>query len=202
MTFLSQLNWRHATKSFDPNKKVSDEDLEKIKDAIQMAPTSFGLQPFHVKIITAPAIRDQIRPVSWDQAQITDSSHLLVFCARTDAMSRIDGYMEIASGGNPEARGKLEMYENLMKGALEPRSPEELKHWADKQTYIAHGFALAACAELKIDSCPIEGFDPAAVDKILGLPENTQSVVLMPIGYRAEEPKHGKVRFPESDLFS
>jgi nitroreductase len=202
MTFLENLDWRHATKSFDPNKKVSEADLAKIKDAIQMAPTSFGLQPFHVVIVTEPAIRDQIKPVSWDQAQITDSSHLLVFCSRTDTMERLDGYFEIASGGKPEVRAKMEMYENMMKGALEPRSAEDHKHWADKQTYIAHGFALAACAELKIDSCPIEGFDPAAVDKILGLPENTQSVVLMPIGYRAEEPKHGKVRFPESDLFS
>jgi nitroreductase len=96
----------------------------------------------------------------------------------------------------------MEMYENMMKGALEPRTLEQHKSWADRQTYIAHGFALAACAELKIDSCPIEGFDPAAVDKILGLPEDTSSVVMMPIGYRSEEPQHAKVRFPMSDLFS
>lgn len=202
MTFLQNLNWRHATKAFDPNKTVSDEDLARLKEAIQMAPTSFGLQPFHVKVITDPALRAKIRPVAWDQAQITDSSHLLVFCARTDVLDRINEYFEIATGGNADTRAAMKGYEDLMVGSLSPRSVEDIRHWADKQTYIAHGFALAACAEMQIDSCPIEGFDPAAVDEILELPDHLHSVVMMPIGYRAEEPKHGKVRYPESDLFS
>jgi nitroreductase len=167
-----------------------------------MAPTSFGLQPLHVKIIDCEDLKAQIKPHAWDQAQVTDGSHLLVFCYRTDVIDRIDQYFEIASEGDKDIREKMKGYEDIMRGALAPRTHADLENWAIRQVYIAHGFALAACAELKIVSCPIEGFDPAAVDKILGLPENTKSVLLMPIGYRAEEPKHGKVRFPESDLFS
>lgn len=202
MSFLTQLEWRHATKAFDPDKKVSESDLEELKDAIQMAPTSFGLQPLHVKIIASDDIKLRIKPHAWDQAQITDCSHLLVFCVRTDVIDRIDQYFEIATGGNQKVREKMKGYEELMRGALAPRSHADLENWAIRQVYIAHGFALAACAELEIDSCPIEGFVPAEVDKILELPEPIKSVVLMPIGYRAEEPSHGKVRFPEDDLFS
>jgi len=202
MTFLQNLNWRHATKAFDASKKVSDADLDTLKEAILMSPTSFGLQPFHVKVITDSAVREKIKPVSWDQSQITDSSHLLVFCARTDVADRINEYFEIASNGNSEVREKMKLYENLMEESLTTRSPEALEEWANRQTYIAHGFALAACAELQIDSCPIEGFDPKAVDKILDLPSHLKSVVMLPIGYRAEDPHHAKVRYPESDLFS
>ncbi len=202
MSFLSQLNWRHATKNFDANKKVSDADLEKLKEAIQMTPTSFGLQPFHVQVVTSDEIKQQIKPHAWDQAQITDSSHLLVFCARTDVMDRINQYFELATGGNSEVREKMKGYEDLMVGFLSPRSDNQHEEWANRQVYIAHGFALAACAELGIDSCPIEGFSPSETDKILGLPSHLKSVVLMPIGYRAEEPHHAKVRFPQSDLFS
>ena len=202
MSFLSQLNWRHATKAFNPDKKVSDSDLAKLKEAIQMTPTSFGLQPFHVQIITDDAIKAAIKPHAWNQAQITDCSHLLVFCARTDVMNRVDQYFEVATGGNAEVREKMSGYEDLMKGTLSLHTPKQHQEWANRQVYIAHGFALAACAELEIDSCPIEGFAPAEADKILELPAHLKSVVLMPIGYRAEEPHHGKVRFPESDLFS
>lgn len=202
MSFLSQLEWRHATKNFDPNKKVSEPDLTKLKEAIQLSPTSFGLQPFHVKIIENEALKAKIKPHAWDQAQISDCSHLLVFCVRNDVVDRIDQYFEIATGGDQTIREKMAGYEQLMRGALEPRTHADLENWAIRQVYIAHGFALAACAELEIDSCPIEGFVPAEADKILEFPEHIKSVVLMPIGYRAEDPKHEKVRFSESDLFS
>ncbi len=202
MTFLQNLDWRHATKSFDTKTKVSDTDLAKLKEAIIMTPTSFGLEPFHVKIITDQAVKDEIQPISWNQPQVGTCSHLLVFCARTDWENRIHDYFEIASGGNADIKEKMKGYEEMMQGALGARTEEQILDWATRQAYIAHGFALAACAELKIDSCPMEGFDSAALDKILDLPENFKSVVMLPIGYRTEEPHHGKVRFPESDLFS
>ncbi|NCP66919.1 NAD(P)H-dependent oxidoreductase [bacterium] len=202
MSFLNNLEWRHATKIFDTEKKVSDSDFEKIKEAIQMTPTSFGLEPFHVKIVTDQAVKDKIQPVSWDQPQVGSCSHLLVFCARTDWESRINDYFEMASGGKAEIKEKMNPYEQMMRGALKDRTEHQILDWARNQAYIAHGFALAACAELKIDSCPMEGFDNEAVNKILGLPNHMKSVVMMPIGYRTEDPHHGKVRYPESDLFS
>lgn len=202
MTFLQNLHWRHATKAFDASKSVSDADLAKLKEAMRMAPTSFGLQPWHVKVVTDTDTKAQIRTVAWDQAQVTDSSHLLVFCARTDVANRTDQYFEIATGGNADLREKMKGYEDLIRGFFADKDETFVYDWARNQAYIAHGFALAACAELQIDSCPMEGFDPAAVDKILDLPSHLQSVVMLPIGYRSGDPEHAKVRYPESDLFS
>lgn len=202
MTFLSNLDWRHATKIFDTDKKVSDQDLAKVKEAIIMSPSSFGLEPFHIKIITDQTIKDKIQLVSWNQAQVGSCSHLLVFCARTDAAQRIDTYFEMATGGQAETREKMKGYEDQMRGWLDSQNAAEVLGWAENQTHIAHGFALAALAELKIDSCAMGGFDPAAVDEILELPEHIKSVVMLPIGYRTEDPRHPKVRYPESDLFS
>lgn len=202
MTFLQNLNWRHATKLFDADQKVSDADLATLKQAIQMAPTSFGLQPFHVRVVTDQAVKDQIQPVAWNQPQVGTCSHLLVFCARTDAEERMEAYFQIASGGDPGVREKMRGYEDLMRGFFVGKDEAFVYDWARNQAYLAHGFALAACAELQIDSCPMEGFDPTAVDKILALPPHLKSVVMMPIGYRAQEPHHGKVRYPEEDLFS
>ncbi|MCF7812588.1 NAD(P)H-dependent oxidoreductase [Candidatus Gracilibacteria bacterium] len=197
MTFLDHLYWRHATKEFDPKKKVSEKNLQKILEAIRLTPTSFGLQPYHVIVITDQKLKEKIRTLSWDQPQVTTCSYLLVFCARTDSAQRIDQYLEIASEGKSEIREKLVGYEKMMRGSLGKMD----FHWASRQAYIAHGFALAACAELEIDSCPMEGFDPEKLDQLLELPEHFKSIVMLPIGYRKEDPKREKVRFGEEDLF-
>lgn len=203
MAFLENLVWRNATKNFDPEKKLADDDLQQVLEAIRLAPTSFGLEPFHVCHIKNPEIRKKIRAVSWDQPQITDASELLVFCSRSDiAEHRIDEWMDTMSGGNPEVREKMEGYESVMKNFFSGMSEEKQKVWADRQTYITLGFALAASAEMQIDSCPIEGFDPKKVDEILDLPETLHSVVLLPLGYRRSDPKSPKVRFPHSEIFS
>ena len=129
-------------------------------------------------------------------------SHLLVFCARTDLQDRIEAYFQIASNGDDEVRANLKGYEDMMRGFFADKDENFVYAWARNQAYIAHGFALAACAELKIDSCPMEGFDPSAVDEILALPDYLKSVVMLPIGYREVDPHHPKVRYPEDDLFS
>lgn len=202
MTFLSNLEWRHATKSFDDTKKVSDQDLQSIKESICMAPTSFGLQPFEVKIITDPEVLAKLRPHAWDQVQITSCSHLLVFCAQTEVFPLIDRYFEVASRGDKEAKKALEGYEEFMTGYFKEKDDNFVLPWAKKQLYIALGFAMAACAEIKVDSCPIEGFSPEEYDKILNLPENLKSTVLLPIGYREEDPERPKVRVTEEQMFT
>ncbi len=201
MTFLSNLDWRHATKSFDSNKKVSDEDLQKIVKSIQLTPASFGLQPYHVHVISDQVIKEKIKSVSWDQAQVANCSHLLVFSSRLDAEQRIEDYMEIASEGSAEAKQALLPYKEMMQGFLLGEKGKGDFNWATRQAYIALGFAMAACAELEIDSCPIEGSDFAEVDQILDLPPHLLSCVLLPIGYRETEPRE-KVRFSEEDLFT
>lgn len=185
---LDKLNWRYATKKMDPTKTVPEDKLNQILDAIRLAPTSSGTQPFEVLVITNDEIRQQIRPVAWDQAQITEGSHLLVFAAwdnyTADRIDAVTTQMAEERGGeNP----MLSQYYDNLKATYLPRDAQVNFEHAARQAYIALGFALAAAAELEVDSTPMEGFDPAKVDEILGLREQgLRSVVLLPLGYRDE----------------
>ena len=184
-TLLEQLNWRYATKKMDPAKAVPQEKVDAIVEAIRMAPTSSGTQPFELLVVTNPDVRSQICKAAGDQTPITDGSHLLVFAAwdnYTDA--RID---EVANL-NVKARGDLPLigqYYGNLKANYVPRDAEVNYAHAARQAYIALGVALVAAAEQEVDSTPMEGFDPASVDEILGLKERgLRSVVLLPLGYR------------------
>lgn len=184
-TLLDQLNWRYATKKMDPTKAVPQDKLDIIVEAIRMAPTSSGTQPFELLVVTNPEKLEAIQAAAGGQAQITDGSHLLVFAAWDNySKERIDAVVDL----NVEARGDLPMlhayYDNL-KDNYVPRDAEVNYAHAARQAYIALGVALVAAAEQEVDSTPMEGFDPAKVDEILGLPERgLRSVVLLPLGYR------------------
>ncbi|MBI5414956.1 NAD(P)H-dependent oxidoreductase [Candidatus Peregrinibacteria bacterium] len=202
-SFLTGLSWRFATKIFDPKKKVSDGDLEKIIDAIRFAPSSFGLQPYHIHVVSDMETRKKLREAAWNQTQITDASHLFVFAARNDTSEkRIDEYFEVASGGDASVLEKLKDYKAYQQGFFKDMPKEKQMTWAQRQAYIALGFAMAACAELKIDSCPMEGFEPEKVNEILGIPSHMTATALLTIGYRKEGPARPKVRFSEKDLFT
>lgn len=199
MSFLSNLTWRYATKKFDTSKKVSSENLEQILEAIRMTPTSFGLQAYHFYVVTDSEMLQKLQSASYNQPQIGTCSHLIIMCARKDLLQAKDEYFDALSGGDSEARAKLAGYEQMATGFIPNTSPE----WAKKQVYIAQGFMLAACAELEIDSCPMEGFDSKTVTEILSLPANHDVAVLMPIGYRAEiEIVRPKMRFSKEELFT
>ncbi|NQZ72160.1 MAG: NAD(P)H-dependent oxidoreductase, partial [Dinoroseobacter sp.] len=179
------LNWRYATKKMDPSKPVPQEKVDAIIEAIRMAPTSSGTQPFEVFVVTNPDVLEEVRKAASDQSQITDGSHLLVFAAWDNYTSeRIDTVVDL----NVQARGDLPMlhaYYDRLKSNYLPRDAEVNYAHAARQAYIALGIALVAAAEQEVDSTPMEGFDPAAVDAILGLKERgLRSVVLMPLGYR------------------
>ncbi len=187
-TLNDHLNWRYATKKMDQTKVVPQEKVDAIVDAIRMAPTSSGTQPFEVILITNPEVRAKICEAAGGQAQITDGSHLLVFAAWDNyTAERIDDVVQL----NVDARGDLPMlhtyYENL-KANYVPRDAEVNYAHAARQAYIALGVALIAAAEQEVDSTPMEGFNPEAVDKILGLKDRgLRSVVLLPLGYRDEK---------------
>ncbi len=199
MSFLSNLEWRYAAKKFDTTKKVSDEDMGKILEAIRLTPTSFGMQPYHFYIVTNQEKKDAIQAASWHQPQVGSCSHLIVMCARNDLMAVKDEYFDAMSGGKEEVRTSLSGFEQMVTGFIPNASPE----WAKKQVYIAQGFALAACAELQIDSCPMEGFDAAAVAKILEVPSNLDVAVMIPVGYRAvDEHPRPKFRFAKEKVFT
>lgn len=184
-TLIDHLNWRYATKKMDPAKPVPQEKVDAIIEAIRMAPTSSGTQPFELIVVTNPDVRGAVRKVAWDQAQITDGSHLLVFAAWDNyTEQRIDAVTELLTQERGDLPMMQEYYENL-KSTYLPRDAEVNYAHAARQAYIALGVALVAAAEQQVDSTPMEGFDPESVDKILGLTERgLRSVVLMPLGYR------------------
>jgi len=186
---ISNLNWRYATKKYNPGKVVTQDKVDIILEAIRLTATSSGLQPFEVLVVTNPALREQIKPHAWNQSQITDSSHLLVFAAWDNyTAERINQMFDLTN----EIRGfKNEGWENyraMLLNTYPQRDAETNFQHAARQAYIGLGSALIAAAELKVDSTPIEGFDPAKVDEILNLKQKgLRSVVLMPLGYRADE---------------
>lgn len=186
--FLEKLDWRYAVKKMDPTKTVAQADVEQIIEAIRMAPTSSGLQPFELLVITNDEIRAEIQKVAWNQAQITEGSHLLVFAAwDTYTEARIDAVMQHMAEERGGLTETLESYYTNLKKIYLPRAAEMNFEHAARQSYIALGFAMAAAAELGVDCTPMEGFDPAKVDEILGLSaKGLRSVTLLPLGVRAE----------------
>ena len=201
-TFLNNLDWRFATKKFGPKKKVSAKNLAKILEAIRFTPSSHGLQPYHIIIVTDQKLKEQIKKYSFSQNQVTDCSHLLVFCGRIDIKKRINDYVEFASAGDKLKKLALQNFKLAKMQTVGKLKIAGALEWSAKQTYLALGFALAACAELKIDSCPMGGFLPKQVDKLLKLPSHLKSVAMLPIGYRAQGPAKPKFRYPKNDLFS
>jgi len=203
---IDKLNWRYATKKFNPAKTVPAEKLERIIEAVRLAPTSSGLQPFELLVVTNAELREKIKAVGWNQQQITDCSHLLVFAAWDDMPpERIDMMFDLTNaqrGGSNEA---WENYRGMLKGIVAERGTEANYQAAARQAYIGLGAALIAAAFEEVDATPMEGFDPAAVDQILGLGQrHLRSVIILPLGYRADEGDWlvnlKKVRRPRADF--
>ena len=206
-TYNDDLNWRYATKKFDASKEVSTEDLEKLLEAIQLTASSYGLQPYEIIVVKDAALREELKKASWDQTQITDSSEIIVFANKTHITnSYVDSYLQDIA----QTRGlKLENLEGL-KGMLESTilklDPEDQNAWAAKQAYIALGNLLSAAANLRIDTCPMEGFDAARYDELLNLKDKgLTTAVIATIGYRSEEDSTqfaAKVRKSKHDLIN
>ncbi len=187
-TLTERMNWRYATKKMDPKRPADPEKVAQIVEAVRMAPTSSGTQPFELFVITNPELRAKIRTAARDQAQITDGSHLLVFAAWDNyTAARIDAVLAQMEAERGEAPMLTAYYENLKETYL-PRDAQTNFEHAARQAYIALGFALLAAAELEVDATPMEGFDPDEVDRILGLREKAlRSVLLLPLGHREPE---------------
>lgn len=206
MNYIENLKWRYATKKFDSSKKVSPENLDKLKEAIQLSASSYGLQLYKVIIIENTLLKEKLKPVSWGQDQITDSSHLIVFCNYTNVKDKhVDDYLNLtAKAQNMEVKN-LSGYGDFMKGKINEMTKSEAFNYTARQTYLALGNLLSACAELKIDSCPMEGFEPEKYNDILGLSEQgLNAAVIVAIGYRSNEDhtqNRPKVRKQFNELF-
>lgn len=203
---LDKLNWRYATKKMDKTKAVPQEKVDRILEAIRLTATSSGLQPYEVFVITNDDIRQQIIPHAWNQAQITDGSHLLVFAAWDNyTEERINHMFDLVNDERGFKNEGWENYRQMILSTYPPRGAEVNYQHAARQAYIGLGTALIAAAEEGVDSTPMEGFDPEKVDEILGLKEKgLRSVVLLPLGYRADDGDWlvnlKKVRRPKADF--
>jgi nitroreductase len=205
-TFIENANWRYATKKFDATKKVSQEDLNSLKEAIRLSASSFGLQLYKVIFVENTELRAKLQPAAWGQTQIVDASHLIVFANQTSfGDADVDAYIENAAATRNIPVEAISGYGDYVKGALKGMPEEARSIWTSKQTYLALGNLLNAAAELKIDVTPMEGFVPAQFNEILGLDKlNLNAAVVAAVGYRHEEDatQHlAKVRKSNEDLF-
>jgi nitroreductase len=204
--YLQNLNWRYATKKFDPDKKLTDDQLGFILESIRLAPSSMGLQPYKIFVVTDPTIRQRLFDEAGGQSKFVDASHLLVFAAKT----KIDeNYVREFIQLNAEVRGEslesLSGFEKSILDLVSKKTTEEITAWTKKQAYIALGFALTACAQFRLDACPMEGFDEDKFNEILGLEaQDLTTAVLCAVGYRDQSDKYSqkaKVRWEKERLF-
>lgn len=186
---IDKLNWRYATKKMNPAKAVPQDKVDRIVEAARLAPTSSGLQPFEVIVVTDPAVRERIKAIAWNQAQVTDGSHLLVFAAWDDyTAERINAMFDYTNEVRGFKNEGWENYRNMLLNTYPQRGAEVNFQHAARQAYIGFGASVIAAAFEQVDSTPMEGFDPAALDEILGLrAKGLRSVTILPLGYRADE---------------
>lgn len=205
-TLIDRLNWRYATKKMNSTKQVPQDMLERILEAARLAPTSSGLQPFEIVVVTSAEVRARIKPIAWNQSQITDCSHLLVFAAWDNyTPERINHMFDLTNEVRGFKNEGWENYRNMLLGSYPQRSAEVNFQHAARQAYIGLSAALIAAAFEEVDSTPMEGFDPKALDEILSLPaRGLRSVAILPLGYRQEEGdwlvKLKKVRRPREQF--
>jgi len=203
---LQDLQWRYATKKMDPSKAVPQEKVDRIVEAVRLTASSSGLQPYEVFVVTNPELRAQIKPHAWNQAQVTDCSHLLVFAAWDNyTVERINHMFDLVNTVRGFKNEGWEAYRQQILNTYPQRDAETNYQHAARQAYIGVGTALIAAAQEKVDSVPMEGFDPAKVDEILGLTaRGLRSVVILPLGYRADEgdwlQNLEKVRRPQEEF--
>ena len=203
---IQQLRWRYATKKFDPARKISDEDWETLEEALVLTPSSFGLQPWKFFVVSNPVLREKLLPVSWGQRQVIDASHLVVFAIRKNLGTEdLDHYLRRMAEVRGIGVASLDPFRKIVAGFLS-RDPSEfnVNEWATRQVYIALGNFMTSAALIGIDTCPMEGLEPAQYDQVLGLAGlGYATVVACPAGYRASDDKYAvtpKVRFPASEM--
>lgn len=197
--FLKIMNFRHACKVFDETKKISDEDMHYILEVARKSPSSFGMEAWKFLVITNDALREKLRPLCWDQAQITTCSHLVVVLAGIESLKVESGAVGSQLMRRNLAQEKLDAYIGLYSSHLSDvlNDDDKIYQWSARQTYIAAANMMSAAAAIEVDSCPIEGFEKEKVEKVLELDTTKYQVSMMlPFGYRInEQPKQLRSSF-------
>ena len=186
---IEQLKWRYATKKFDDKKILSEEKLNILKESFNLTATSYGLQPLKMAVIGNSELKKKLVPMTMNQEQVSNASHVLVLCTETEMNSDyIKDYFNLVEETRNTSREILNPFQSFLIGEFSEKSKTTIENWMAKQAYLALGNLLTVCALEDIDSCPIEGFEPEKYDKLLGLTEKgLQSVLVLAIGYRAED---------------
>lgn len=202
---IERLHWRYATKKFS-DKKLSEEELETLLEAVRLAPTSYGQQPFRVVIVEDPAVREQLVPASFGQDKVANASHLLVFAVETDLNHEsVATYIDRTAEAWDMERTQLEGFENVVNNLYAGMDDTKKENWAARQAYLALGFLLLTAALKGIDVCPMEGIAPDTYDEVLGLKKhNLKTVVVATVGFRAEDDAqqhNAKSRKPAFEMF-
>jgi nitroreductase/dihydropteridine reductase len=198
MEFKSILEERFATKKFD-GKKIDEDKIEQIMEMIRLSPSALNLQPWKIKIIADEDLKEKLSPASMDQPQIKSCSHLLVFCANSDLEGNADKLInDLKASGIPEKN--IQFLESVLNNFLRMLPGEAGIHEAQHNVFIPAITAIYAAKSLGIDSCPMQGFNPAAYSEILELPDNLVPTIIVPLGYAADKPMP-KVRFPNEEIF-
>ncbi len=204
-SIIDSLNWRYATKKFDTTKKLTTEQVDMLLEAARLAPTSAGLQPLKIVHVSDPMLREQVKAAGYGQPQMTDASDLFVFAVNKNVdIAYVDNYMNKLAAERGIDVSVLEGFSNMVKGNVASKTPEQIVEWSARQAYIAVGIMLTAAAVNEIDACPMEGFDPNALDKVLGLDTiGAHSLVVVAAGYRAADDataSYKKFRFPKNEI--
>ncbi len=203
---VEQLRWRYATKKFDPTRKIPAPLWQALESALVLSPSSFGLQPWRFIVVNDPAVRQQLRAASWNQPQITDASHMVVFAIKKDLnASDVERFTRRIAEVRGVSVESLDQYKQVMLGFVgQAGKGLDINAWSARQVYLALGVFLTTAAVLGIDACPMEGIDPDAYDKILGLDRQAHhAVAVATAGYRAADDAYAKlpkVRYAPEDV--
>lgn len=206
MELLKSLEWRYATKKMN-GEKVPQDKLERILEATRLAPSSYGLTPYHVIIVEDQKVKEELQGACYGQTQLTDSSAVLVFATWDNITDEsVDIYIQETARQRGISADMLGEFSGMIKGSLSNMTQDQKIAWAQRQAYIGLGFALVAAATEEVDSTPMEGFVPSSVDSVLGLQElGLKSVVVLPLGYRDTENDYlaslKKVRWENEKFF-
>lgn len=185
---IEKLQWRYATKRFDSSKKLSADKLNILKETFNLTATSYGLQPLKMVVVSNQALKEKLMTLTYNQPQIRDASHVLILCVETqiDAGFIVDHFKRV-EGTRKTPREILEPFEKNLMRTFSEKESDEIREWMVNQLYLTLGALLTVCAVEKIDSCPMEGFEPEKYDELLGLDKKgLESVIVLPVGYRDE----------------
>ena len=202
---IEDLEWRYACKKFDPSKKLSEEEINALLESLRLTASSYGLQPWKFLLVNNSPLREELTAAAFGQSQVKEASHLIVLCGKINVdEGHVDGFLKSIVEAREVELESLEKFRNMLMKMVVNKSDDFKKPWTKNQIYIAMGTLLTVCAHLRIDSCPMEGFRPNEVDRVLGLKEKgLKPILLCPVGHRASDDTYTtrlKARFPKEEV--